>query len=65
MSSPTPHSHHYNHRTGARSAEVAFHEHERLWVISIKSETDERIHGFYPSLASAQLILNALGFMPS
>jgi hypothetical protein len=43
---------------------VAFHESERLWVVSIKSAAQERVHGFYPSLASAQLILNALGFMP-
>lgn len=65
MSPRSPHTHRYNHRTNARSAELSFHEDDRLWVLSIKSEVDERIHGFYPSLASAQLILNALGFIPS
>jgi hypothetical protein len=58
-------NHHYSHRSNDRSAELSFHESDRLWVISIKSDLDQRIHGFYPSLASAQLILNALGFMPS
>lgn len=52
----------YSHANRARSAEIDYHEPEQLWSITICADQRRTVHGLYPSLASAQLILCALGF---
>lgn len=52
----------YQHQSQERCAEIDYHETEQLWSVSLIHDQGRRIHGLYPSLASAQLILCALGF---
>ena len=52
----------FQHSDPLRAAEVDYHEAEQLWSVTICHEQGRRVHGLYPSLASAQLILCALGF---
>jgi len=52
----------FQHSEPLRAAEVDYHEAEQVWSVTICHEQGRRVHGLYPSLASAQLILCALGF---
>ena len=52
----------YQHPLDQRVAEVEHHEREQVWSVTLSQGEQRRVHGLYPSLASAQLILTALGF---
>ena len=52
----------YQHTQDHRGAELGYHELDQLWSVTILQSGARRVHGLYPSLASAQLILYALGF---
>ena len=52
----------YEHHNHNRQAEVSFYQEEKIWVVEIQEGNKKRVHGLYPSLSSAQLILVALGF---
>jgi hypothetical protein len=52
----------YQHACGPRVAEIDFHEADQLWSVTLIDPQRSRVHGLYPSLASAQLVLCALGF---
>jgi|SaaInlStandDraft_5_1057022.scaffolds.fasta_scaffold212487_1 hypothetical protein len=52
----------FQHDDPHLSANLSTYEDERLWIIEIRHGACQRIHGLYPSLASAHLILSALGY---
>ena len=52
----------YQHPLDQRVAEVEHHEQEQVWSVTLSQGEQRRVPGLYPSLASAQLILTALGF---
>ena len=52
----------YYHPQYQHQAEITLYTEEGLWGVEIIQNHEKRLHGLYPSLPSAQLIINALGF---
>jgi hypothetical protein len=52
----------YHHPYYQHQAEITLYADEGLWSVEIIQDHAKRLHGLYPSLPSAQLIINALGF---
>ena len=58
-------NHTYIHNKNKNQAQICAYDADQVWVVEISQGSDKMIHGFYPSLPSAQLILSALGFEPT
>ena len=55
----------YIHNKNKTHAQICTYNPDQVWVVEISQGSHKMIHGFYPSLPSAQLILSALGFEPT
>jgi hypothetical protein len=57
-------NHAYIHNKNKNQAQICAYDADQVWVVEISQGNHTMVHGFYPSLPSAQLILSALGFEP-